>query len=235
MLKDFINLLFLKPEEGFKEIYESINILESNASNFYFASFKNSPLDVDIEKSEEEINKIKELINNILKENEDTNIKIIINLLRISLLTLLSFILIFSNLPHLLTILLFLINFFMAYRFAYLSESFNKIVERDRRNSKITLNELPRIENILQNTKRNILKRNNIKNESTKNIVLFNKAQEVLNNYFDNNIILPMDSNTIMYLIKMLQGNLNTKEVDLSKLLEMSKQNNNTITLKRTK
>ena len=44
-----------------------------------------------------------------------------------------------------------------------------------------------------------------------------------------------MDSNTIMYLIKMLQSDLKTDEQDLMKLLEMAKQNNHTITLKRTK
>ena len=243
MLKDFIKLLFLKPEESFKEISESINILESKSSNLYYASFKHASLndllkyDIDVEKQQEEINKLKELINNILKENENMNIKILINLLGSSFLTLVSFALIMTNIPLLIAIILFLINFLVAYRFAYLSESFMKVAEKDKRNSKIALNELQRIENILHNTKRNILKSGEDKNKSipTKDLELFNKAQEILNNYLDNNIILPMDNNTIMYLIKMLQSDLKTDECDLMKLLEMAKQNNHTITLKRTK
>ena len=238
MLKDFINLLFLKPEESFREIFESINILENKSSNLYYASFNDLLKDdIDINNLQEEINKLKELINNILKENENINLKIIINLLGSSFLTLISFALIMTNIPFLLAIILFLINFLIAYRFAYLSDSFMKVAEKDKRNGKIALNELQRIENILQNTKRNILKSREYKNKLTytKDIELFNKAQEILNNYFDNNIILPMDSNTIMYLIKMLQNDLKTDECDLLKLLEMAKQNNHTITLKRTK
>ena len=243
MLKDFINLLFLKPEESFKEIYESINILESKSSNLYFASFKYASLndllnyDNDIDKLQEQVNKLKELINNILKENENINLKIIINLLGSSFLTLVSFALIMTNIPLIISILIFLINFLIAYRFAYLSDSFMKVSEKDKRNGKIALNELQRIENILHNTKRNILKSREDKKESTyiKDLDLFNKAQEILNNYFDNNIILPMDSDTIIYLIKMLQSDLKTDECDLMKLLEMTKQNNNSKTLKRTK
>ena len=243
MLKDFINLLFLKPEESFREIFESINILENKSSNLYYASFKHSSLndllmyDIDVEKQQEEINKLKEIINNILKENENINLKIITNLLGSSFLTLVSFALIITNIPLLIAILLFLINFLIAYRFAYLSESCMEVAEKDKRNSKVALNELQRIENILQNTKRNILKSGEDKKESTstKDLELFNKAQEVLNNYLDNNVILPMDSNTIMYLIKMLQSDLKTDEYDLMKLLEMAKQNNNSITLKRTR
>ena len=243
MLKDFINLLFLKPEESFREIYESINILESKSSNLYYASFKHASLndllkyDIDINNLQEEVNKLKEIINNILKENESINLKIIINLLGSSFLTLVSFALIMLNIPLLISLLIFLINFFLAYRFAYLSESFMKVVDKDKINSKNALAELQKIENILQNTKRNILKSGKDKNESTftKDLDLFNKAQEVLNNYLDNNIILPMDSNTIMYLIKMLQGDLKTDECDLMKLLIIIKQNKNDITLKRTK
>lgn len=243
MLKDFIKILFLKPEESFREIYESINMLESKSSNLYFASFKHESLnnilkyDTDIDKLQEDVNKLRELISNILKENESINLKIIINLLGSSFLTLVSFALIMLNIPLLISLLIFLINFFLAYRFAYLSESFMKVVDKDKINSKIALNELQKIENILQNTKRNILKSGKDKNESTftKDLDLFNKAQEVLNNYLDNNIILPMDSNTIMYLIKMLQSDLKTDECDLMKLLIMIKQNKNDITLKRTK
>ncbi len=238
MLKDFINLLFLKPEESFREIFESINILENKSSNLYYASFNDLLKDdIDINNLQEEINKLKELINNILKENENINLKIIINLLGSSFLTLISFALIMTNIPFLLAIILFLINFLIAYRFAYLSDSFMKVADKDKRSGKVALNELQRIENILQNTKRNILKSREYKNKLTytKDIELFNKAQEILNNYFDNNIILPMDSNTIMYLIKMLQNDLKTDECDLLKLLEMAKQNNHTITLKRTK
>ena len=238
MLKDFINLLFLKPEESFREIFESINILENKSSNLYYASFNDLLKDdIDINNLQEEINKLKELINNILKENENINLKIIINLLGSTFLTLISFALIMTNIPLLISILLFLINFLIAYRFAYLSDSFMKVADKDKRSGKVALNELQRIENILQNTKRNILKSREYKNKLTytKDIELFNKAQEILNNYFDNNIILPMDSNTIMYLIKMLQNDLKTDECDLLKLLEMAKQNNHTITLKRTK
>ena len=235
MLKDFINLLFLKPEESFKEIYESINILESKSSNLYFTSFKYASLndllnyDNDIDKLQEQVNKLKEL--------ENINLKIIINLLGSSFLTLVSFALIMTNIPLIISILIFLINFLIAYRFAYLSDSFMKVSEKDKRNGKIALNELQRIENILHNTKRNILKSREDKKESTyiKDLDLFNKAQEILNNYFDNNIILPMDSDTIIYLIKMLQSDLKTDECDLMKLLEMTKQNNNSKTLKRTK
>lgn len=243
MLKDFINLLFLKPEESFKEIFEAINMLENKSSNLYFVSFKHPSLndllkyDKDVEKQQEEVNKLKEIINNILKENENINLKIIINLLGSSFLTLISFALIMTNIPLLISILIFLINFLIAYRFAYLSDSFMKVSEKDKRNGKIALNELQRIENILHNTKRNILKSREDKKESTyiKDLDLFNKAQEILNNYFDNNIILPMDSDTIIYLIKMLQSDLKTDECDLMKLLEMTKQNNNSKTLKRTK
>ena len=238
MLKDFINLLFLKPEESFREVFESINILENKSSDLYYVSFNDLLKDdIDIEKQQEEINKLKEIINNILKENENINLKIIINLLGSSFLTLVSFALIILNIPFLLAIILFLINFLIAYRFAYLSESFMKVAEKDKRNSKVALNELQRIENILHNTKRNILKSSEDKNKSipTKDLELFNKAQEILNNYLDNNVILPMDSKTIMCLIKMLQSDLKTDECDLLKLLEMAKQNNNTTTLKRTK
>ena len=173
MLKDFIKILFLKPEESFKEIFESINILESKSSNLYFASFKHASLnnmlnyDNDINNLQEQVNKLKELINSILKENENINIKIIINLLGSSFLTLISFALIMTNLHFLFTILLFLINFLVAYRFAYLSESFMKVAEKDKRSSKVALNELQRIENILQNTKRNILKSREDKNKLT--------------------------------------------------------------------
>ena len=252
MLKDFIKILFFKPEESFKEIFESINILEENANKLYFNSYKKLTLtnmlncDIDVGKLKEEIIKLEEVMNNILIENENINLNITINLICSSLLTLVSCALMMVNLPLWFSLFVFLINFFISYLFAYLSEVFQKVMINDKRSNKYALAELQRIENILHNTRKNILQnvdnilQNNKINiskymEFNKENDLFNKAQEVLNSYLDNNIVLPMDNDTVMYLVKMLQSDLKTDECDLMKLLELAKQNNNSITLKRTK
>ncbi len=231
---ELLKILFIfKPEESYKEIFESLNYLDKELDSIYYSSFEVEALfEYYVNKNrlaeiEEEIQKYQEVIDKLDKDNYKLYFQIATKLLIFSGLSLVSVILGVVILNPLASLILFLVNFFIAYRLAVVSDKVEKVIKEDKKSQTTALSIIERMKITCGNIFRNLEKRKPvIEAKVTRKLAeldVWEKAQEVLNNYLDYGSLPMMSDEVMAYLKKMLEHDLGVEDDNIFSLLELAK------------
>ncbi len=246
-IKEFLKILFIfKPEESFKEIFESLNYLDEELGNIYYSSFElESLFEYYVNKNrlkeiEEEIKKYNDVVEEIVKDNENLSNKVSANLMVASFLTVASLISATISLHPFILLMIFYAAFFVSYRLAYVSSKLDAVNKKDSKSQREVLGTLERMTITCGNVSRNLAKRRPlIEAKVTSKIVeidIWEKAQEALNNYLDNGTLTAMSDEVMIYLKEMLEQDLGVEEDNIFTLLELAKakdSENKNVTLEK--
>ncbi len=236
-ITEFLKMLFLfKPEESFKEVFESLDYLDKELDNIYFSSFEVGTLfEYYVNKDrlaemEEEIKKYSDMIDVVDKDNYRLSVLIAKNLLIFCCLFYGSVFMGALGLNFLISIIMLLANFFVAYRFAVVSDKLVEVIKEDKKSKNILLNTIERMGITCGNISRNLDKKKSLLEANTTSkpmaMDVWEKAQEALNNYLDYGSFTMMSDEVILYLKKMLQEDLNVEEENIFALLDLAKERN---------